>query len=259
MVIATLAVATLPSPTSAENGRSDRYFRLSVGFAHFSDTVFSDVNCRSASPSAYFGCGSGPDGNPRGAYGDFGTSPLFEGAVGFQLTSRFRGEIALNHLFNVDFDGQANFLNVAINKQPVSGPATSTALMLNGYFDLFSTTKRKQTSFAPYLSAGLGLSYNEIEEVDYEFPTLGVGAKTIVPSGRSTNFAWSIGIGFTYQLREDLVADLGYRYTDRGSVKTDTGDIRIVRTNTPDRFITVGGTEADFETHELTLGFRYSF
>ena len=249
----------ISSVSLADGAESGRYLRLSAGVADATNTVFSDDNCLRASPAAYFGCGDGPDGNPIGAYGNFGTAPLIEGAVGHDIFPWLRGELALSHLWNANFSGQANFSGVAIGQQPVSGRVRSTAFMVNGYVDLLSAVRQNNGPFSTYISGGVGLSHNEIDQMDYEFPTLGPGDKTLVPSGDSTNFAWSIGAGVAYEIRPGLTADLGYRYFDRGTVNTDVGDIQIIRTGAPDNFIEVGGTNAALRTNEVTFSLRYNF
>ncbi|MEM6460754.1 MAG: outer membrane beta-barrel protein [Pseudomonadota bacterium] len=254
------AVIFLSAPgANADDANANQYLRVSAGVAVFPDTVFSDDNCTSTNPAAYFGCGNGSDGNPIGAYGDFGTAPIIEAAVGLHVSPWLRAELALSHLWNADFSGQANFSGVAIGQQPVSGRARSTALMVNGYVDLLSAFGQDTSPFSPYLSAGVGVSYNRIGQMDYAFPTLGPGDRTLVPSGSSTDFAWSVGAGISYEIRQGLSVDLGYRYVDRGTINTDPGDIRVIRAGVPDNFIAIGGTEADFTTNEVTLGLRFDF
>lgn len=247
------------SVSLADGSESSRYVRLGAGIADATNTVFSDDNCLSTGPAAYFGCASGPDGNPIGAYGDFGTAPLIEGAVGIEVFPWLRGELALSHLWNADFNGQANFSGVAIGQQPVSGRLRSTAFMVSGYIDLVSALGQTQGRFSPYVSAGAGVSHNRIDQMDYAFPTLGPGDRTLVPAGESTNFAWSVGAGISYEIREGLTADLGYRYFDRGTVNTDVGDIRVIRAGVPDNFIEIGGTKAALRTNEVTFSLRYGF
>lgn len=253
--ILSFAIALFPSSAVA----FDPYIRLSLGGAQSTDSDFADVDCRRSNPAALFGCGNGPDGNPIGAYGDFDTAPIIEGAIGLQFNIWLRGELALSHLWHVDYDGQANFRGVAIGQQPVSGTARSTAFLANAYVDLVPLFTGTQGKFSPYVSVGLGASHNHIGSMDYEFPTLGDQDKTIVPSGTRTDFAWTIGFGVSYAIRKNLTADLGYRFIDRGRLETSAGHITVVRSGSPDRFIPIDRTRADFRTNEISLGLRYAF
>ncbi len=58
------------------------YVRGLAGTSNSLDTSFTDADCSSESPYAYFGCGPGENGKPLGAYGDFGETALLEAGLG---------------------------------------------------------------------------------------------------------------------------------------------------------------------------------
>ena len=105
-----------------------------------------------------------------------------------------------------------------ISKQKID----SFAAFINGYYDVcFAKAQR----FVPYLTAGLGMSRNKAGKL-----TLGTPSAT----GRTINsFAWNAGAGFKFNFNERVAIDLGYRYMDLGTTKSDGtyGDKQKVRGN----------------------------
>ena len=86
----------------------------------------------------------------------------------------------------------------------------TNALMLNVYYD-FNTG----TMFTPYIGAGLGLAYSEID-VD----GLHNGILIDGDNDNGTELAWSIGLGLGFEITESLTIDAGYRFMSLGSAAT---------------------------------------
>lgn len=104
----------------------------------------------------------------------------------------------------------------------------------NFYYDI-----KTSTAFTPYVGAGLGVAWIN-QKVDTSF--------TGGTSGNydTTNFAWNVGAGVGYSLTDNIIIDLGYRYTNFGDAKKyDTG--------------TVSFQTKDLNSHEALLGLRYQF
>ena len=242
----------------ADEGQSPFYLRLGIGAEWSRDTSFSDRDCNAITPAALFGCANGPDGRPIGAYGDFGSSPAFEIGVGSYINHWLRTEIAVHYASDFDFSGQANFSGVALNQQPVSADANSLVASLNAYVDLAALFDHSNVALHPFVGAGIGYARNRISAMTYEFPSLGAGDVTLTPSGESSNFAWSLSAGVEYQIAADKTVELLYRYTDMGRIRTDVGNITVVR-NGANRLIAIDSTEADLTSNALMLGFRYRF
>ena len=242
----------------ADEGQSPFYLRLGIGAEWSRDTSFSDRDCSATDPAALFGCSNGPDGRPIGAYGDFGSSAAFEIGVGRYINHWLRTEIAVHYASDLDFSGQANFSGVALNQQPVSADANSLVAALNAYIDLAALFDNKNAALRPFIGAGIGYARNRISAMTYQFPSLGAGDVTITPSGEASNFAWSLSAGVDYRIARDKTVELLYRYSDMGSMRTDPGDITVVRDGVK-RLIRIDSTEADLSTNALMLGFRYRF
>ncbi len=242
----------------ADESPSPFYLRLGIGAEWSRDTSFSDRDCNATTPAALFGCANGSDGRPIGAYGDFGSSAAFEIGVGRYIKHWLRTEIAVHYASDFDFSGQANFSGVALNQQPVSADANSLAATLNAYVDLAALFDHNNAVLHPFIGAGVGYARNRMSSMSYEFPSLGAGDVTITPSGKASNFAWSLSAGVEYQIACDKTLELLYRYSNMGRIRTDPGNITVVRGGV-ERAIEIDSTEADLSSDALMLGFRYRF
>ncbi|WP_164084935.1 outer membrane protein [Pseudazoarcus pumilus] len=245
---AVLALAA-SAPSMAADGA---YVRLGVAAEWSRDAHFRDRDCAATAPPALFGCGAGRDGRTLGARGDFGDGHAFDVAVGRRFSPMLRGELLLTHRRGFDFDGQANFLNVA-GPQPVGGSLRSTALFAAGYVDL-APIGRVQ----PFVGAGVGLARNRVGSMRYGFPGLGANASTTVSGGSHTGFAWMAAAGVNVALDAGWSVDVAWRYTDLGRVRSDHGDATIVRSS-GSFDLDIAGTRARLRTHGLSLGLRRSF
>lgn len=104
------------------------------------------------------------------------------------------------------------------------------SLMMNAYYDIDTNT-----AFTPYVGGGIG--YARLKgSVDSRFGEL---------SKSSDEFAWQLGAGVAYALNDNVSLDLGYRYSDFGSVEKEY---------LPDR-----NYKADVDAHEFLFGARYTF
>ena len=52
---------------------------------------------------------------------------------------------------------------------------------------------------------------------------------TALPGGSGRNFTWMLTAGVAIPVGGNIQLDLSYRYTDAGEIRTDIGDIAIVR------------------------------
>jgi len=111
----------------------------------------------------------------------------------------------------------------------VDGDATSTAFLLNGYYDF-----KNNSSITPFIGAGLGFAKVDVGAISVP----GVG--TLTSSSDDTVFAYQIGAGVGFAVNEKVSLDLKYRY---------------FATSDPD----FEGTEAEYSSHNLYAGVRVSF
>jgi len=110
----------------------------------------------------------------------------------------------------------------------------------NFYYDI-----KTNTAFTPYVGAGLGVAWIN-QKVSSTFS--GWTAATDDASKTTTNFAWNVGAGVGYSFTDNIILDLGYRYTSFGDGK---------------KFSSTDGTvefqAKDIKSHEALLGLRYQF
>ena len=230
-LIACGAIASSSAAASADN----TYLRVGLGFDWSQSAVFADRDCNSGAPPALFGCSSGNDSLPIGAYGTFGMSSAFEFAVGFRAMPSVRFEAALSLRHTFDFIGDANFNNVD-DPQPVSATLSQASLMGWAYVDFASTNLPMQ----PFIGVGVGVSRNALGAVLYEFPTLTQPAWSETPPGTRVSPAFGFAIGLAREVSHGMTIELAYRHINYGRVATDPGLIHQRR----------GGPEISFPIDE---------
>jgi opacity protein-like surface antigen len=239
------AVALLSLVVASAAFAAQPYVRLGAGFERSGDTTQRDRDCAATTPPALFGCGTGLDDRPFGARGDFGRTKAWELAGGLELTPRSRVELAVTHRGDLELDAQSNFLGVTA-EQPVTANARATSALLTGSVDIGRI----------FVTAGAGLSRNELGAVTYSFPGIAPDATTVTRGGVHTAFAWSVGAGASIPLTERLLLDLALRYTSLGTFQTSSGPATIVR---PSRTfeLDIAGTEASVKTLGVSASLRW--
>jgi opacity protein-like surface antigen len=231
------------------------YARLTFGYENSRASNFSDDDCTSASPPALYGCGFGSDGRALGTYGDFDSFAAFDAALGRRLLPWLRTDLSVSWRPNMVYSGQANFVGVK-GKQPVHSTAEAFTAMLNVFADFIPTGGGPLSIFQPYIGAGLGLSYNKMDNMAYLFPGLTTHKISIIPSGGSVHPAYTFSLGTGIVVSERITIDIAYRWNHLGRVETDAG--RMYMNHIP-QGIDIAGTSARLQTHGVQAGLRYNF
>jgi opacity protein-like surface antigen len=110
---------------------------------------------------------------------------------------------------------------------PGSGELTSKSLMANFYYDF---TPKEQWS--PFVGAGVGMARVDVDNAAVAGITIGEADDTV--------FAWQLMAGIACRVSDNAVLDFSYRY---------------FATADPD----FAGTEAEYGSHNLFAGVRFSF
>lgn len=251
-------VAVVPRAAAAQD-QDKVYLRASAGYDRSSDVVLLDRSCDPTPLLAYFGCGEGEDGQRLGAYGDAGSGPTVEVAVGARVLRPLRVELALAHRPGFAFDANANF-RAAGGNQPVAADVTESAVIVLTVVDVAPLLGLDLGRFEPFASAGLGFSRNRIGSVAYDFPELTAKpATTTTGGGVHWDPAWDLGLGAALRLGSKSRLEIAYRYSDFGRLETADGPIEVVRNLTHLHIDNVAGTRAPLRSRGLYLGLRQSF
>ena len=142
-------------------------------------------------------------------------------ALGIDLTENIGAELEFSHR-KTDIDS----MNVdGVGAIVASGDLATSALMLNGYYHVLP-----EGMVNPYLSAGVGIARH-----DGEITIAGV-----TDDGKDTVLAYQAGAGVSFDVAQDTDLVFGYRYFATKDYEVDT-------------------MKADFDTHELRIGVKYSF
>ena len=235
---------------------ADGYLRATLGYEQSKDADFADRDCSSQQPAALFGCALGDDGRPIGAYGDFGSYPLVELALGKRLLPWLRADLSLGYRFAIEYQGNANFLAVGTH-EPVAVDLESWNGMVNVFVDLADLSGTDLGPFQPYVGAGMGVAYNQLGRMTYLFPQNPRKHKiSVTPEGERTNFAYRLVVGTGIVLNEKVTLDLSAYYTDLGEVGTDAG---VMALNNIPAGIQIDETATDLRAFGVGLGLRYDF
>lgn len=113
-----------------------------------------------------------------------------------------RGEIVMGLRGTRDISG------TGVDHVALEGGVRSHTGMVNAYYDFGSFG-----GLIPYVGAGLGVSYNVLDDLRQND-----GGR--VDGGKNLSMAWSLMAGVGYKLSDRLTLDLGYRYIDLGSVES---------------------------------------
>ena len=136
------------------------------------------------------------DGTSKSGTGAFGGGL----ALGYDFSNfgdgiPVRAELEFTMRTDAKFDVEDETLKV---------PAPKT-LFTNGYVDFYN-----DTDFTPYLTAGVGVSFVDVD----------------------TNFAWNVGTGCRYALTENTSLDFAVKYIDYGYYKFDKYEANLTSIDT---------------------------
>ena len=157
-----------------------------------------------------------------------------------KLDSWFTGSAALGYRFQESFrvEFNASYRDQDIREVEVEGSTASGdgdvevwATMVNFYYDI----DFGDTPVHLYLGAGIGAGFIDVYSSDVDDST--------------TEFAWNVATGLSFDATENIVLGLGYRYLS-------TADAEL-----GGKFAEFGSWdfEAEVDIHEVIYSFRYQF
>ena len=164
----------------------------------------------------------------------FKNSPVFGVGIGYQVSKDIRAEISLQH--------RAFKYNNTASSTTTKQKTKSYAAFLNGYYDF-----NNDSSFTPYLTAGLGVSRNKAGDAT---STDNLPSTETYSGKSSNNIAWNVGLGSKVSVSENIDLDVAYRYVNLGKIKKFSD-------STPSS--DSAGSALKLRAHELTAGLVYKF
>ena len=210
---------------AAAPAQAQMYWRIDVGWSQPDDAEFKDND--------FYNSGNiwgDPTGTQPGTLNNVDGSLIVGAGVGYRFASSLRGDVTLTYRGFYD-------LNESTFEARYNASVTSTALMVNGYYDFSAGGVR------PYIGAGIGWARNETSDLHQNF---GLGfINTFSGATRDdTAYALMAGVGIPYS---GWTLDIGLRYVDLG--KFETGAKAA--------FGITGGQTGKLTAQEITFGFRF--
>lgn len=227
LVISAIALAGIlaaGAATAADAVRPYVGVKVGAGFAQADDVEFQNPRLRSSIGD------------------DYGDTVAFGGAsagVAFSAVP-VRAELEYAYRDSAKFSRDDNIGAGAGLPANQAMKVRSQSLMAYGFYDI-----KTGTAFTPFLSGGLGVSFNKAQ------------ARQTQPANNwdeqftgktRTDFAWGLGAGVGIEVAKSLSLDLGYRFVDLG--KFSVGDMPV----TGDEDLT-----GRLRSHEVYAGLRYTF
>ena len=225
------------------------------------------------------------DGEDAGHAALYGNEELFDAgavdsglrfhlAAGVRLPSEQRVQLEFGLARDLDWRGATNYTSSG-EHQPSEARLDTRQLLLAGFHDFPGWALASGRRVRPFLGAGLGVTNYRLSGYVQRFPEpddpsgylrRGPGGEipsTALPRGSGRNFTWMLTAGVAIPIRVGVHLDLSYRYTDAGEVRTDTGDIVILRYREDgsrrEIRVPINETSADYRTHSLLATLRFDF
>ena len=277
LVAAAWVLAVDARPAAAEDPSGTRtalpaagagapYLSAGVALIHSRDTRFADG--AEAGHAALYGNRQLFD---AGAFDD---GLRFHLAAGVRLPYRMRAQLEFGWARALDWRGNTNYRDSG-RRQPSEANLDTRQVLLAGFHDFPGWEIARARRAQPFLGAGLGITDYRLGGYVQRFPgpddprgplRRGPGGEipfTALPGGSGRNFTWMLTAGIAIAVGGSIDLDLSYRYTDAGEIRTDVGDIAVVRYREDgtrrDIPVRINETSADYRTHSLLAALRFGF
>jgi opacity protein-like surface antigen len=181
---------------------------------------------------------------------DIKTSPLFGLGIGYKRNHWLRFDLTGEYRGDAVFVGQGAYAAGATfgaGSNEYQADIRSWLGLANAYWDIATWC-----GFTPYVGAGIGfatLTVDGLKDINSVQSAAFYGA-----TNTTTNFAWAIHAGVSYDVSPQFAVDLAYRYADLGSTKSG-----VVSDSTGVSPSYSGLYIKDVTSNDVMLGFRYKF
>ena len=252
--------------TGANDVGTAPYLGLGMALIRSRDTRF--VDGEDAGHAALYGS------EERFDAGGLDNALEFHLAAGVRLPRRLRAQLEFGLARALDWRGNTNYRNSG-ERQPSEASVDTRQFLLAGFHDLAGWKLASGRRVQPFLGAGLGITNYRLGDYVQRFPEPdapdgylrrgpdGEVPFTALPGGRGRNFTWMLTAGVAIPIGGSTHLDLSYRYTDAGEIRTDIGDITIVRYREDgtrrEIVVPINETSSDHRTHALLAALRFEF
>ncbi len=242
------------------------YASLGMALNRSRDTRFADG--ADAGHAALYGS------RDRFDAGDLGDGLQFHLAAGVRLPYRLRAQLEFGMARGLDWRGNTNY-RASGERQPSQATLDKRQLLLAAFHDFPGWEIAPGRRAHPFLGAGLGITDYRLSGYVQRFPEpddpqgslrRGPGGEfpfTALPAGSGRTFTWMLTGGIAIPVGGRIHLDLSYRYTDAGEIRTDAGDIAIVRYREDGTRreipVRINETAAAYRTHSWLAALRFEF
>ena len=207
--------------------------------------------------------------------GDFGVAPLWHVAAGYRFTPRLRAQVEFDLVRRLDYRGTANYA-ASGTFQPSTAALRARQLLVAGFYDIATWRIGPMRQIKVYAGGGAGFTDYRLDDFVQQFPDpdnpAGVPAARVpagevpltrLPAGSGRTATGMLAAGVAMPIAGRVKVDVGYRYTDAGTVGTPAGgEILVVRYNRGRRTeltVPINETTADLRTHAVLVSLRVEF
>jgi opacity protein-like surface antigen len=213
------------------------------------------IGMKNPEPDSIWTNGHGNDGYQTGDFTvhhvDIKSTALFGMGVGVETNHWLRLDVTGEYRGKQLFVAQDSYNNggacpgIGCGTNEFTADLESWLGLVNAYVDLGTWR-----GITPYVGGGIGVGAITVmgfKDVNVPQNSVFYGDK----DKTTTNFAWALYAGLSYDVTPQFTLDLGYRYTDLGSVKTGTAS-NYLGTDTYE-----GLEIRDIVSHDLLFSARY--
>ena len=219
------------------------YVRADLGVAFSTQADTRDDDC--GSPNPFFGCGTSLDSSA-------GSSIAVGGGFGYRVNRWFRTDATVT--WRPLFDVSGTVVRAGTPDRSFQADVSSVTGMLNGYLDIAGLLPPgKLDRFRPYVGAGLGVAVNDISSIGAVTPG-GAPGTEMLPDGTHASPAWMFTAGTGIEAGYGFIVDLGYKYVDMGSFKSNAGQACAGAACR-----NIDAVTGDLQAHEFSAGLRFEF
>ena len=179
------------------------------------------------------------------------SSPLYGIGVGWQARHWLRFDLTGEYRGDAAFYGHDTYQTFGPGANEYTANVESWLGLANAYIDMGNWC-----GFTPYIGAGIGFASISVNGLrDDGINSAGGPASPSMAFGgdkTTTNFAWAIHAGVSYDVTPQMAIDLSYRYTDLGSARSGA-----ITTYDGAQTIQSGLHIKDITSNDLLFGVRY--